>query len=172
MVAERAGVRPLGLQPKRRTAFVFAPPAGVDPAPWPRFSAADSSFYVKPEAGLLLGSPANADPVPPQDVQPEEIDIALAIDRIERFTTLKVERPLRRWAGLRSFVADEALVIGYDVEVPGFFWVAGQGGYGIQTAAAAGESAAALALGKALPGHIADHGLTAAMLGPARLKAC
>jgi D-arginine dehydrogenase len=170
VVARMAGVPPLGLQPKRRTAFTFAPPAEHNIALWPRFGFVDGSFYVKPEAGLLLGSPANADPTSPHDVRPEEIDIAIAVDRIETYTTLKVNRLLRSWAGLRSFVADECLVIGYDEKVEGFFWLAGQGGYGIQTSVAAGEIAAALALGKALPGHIADTRLTAAMLGPGRLK--
>jgi D-arginine dehydrogenase len=170
VIAQMAGARPLGLEPKRRTAFIFEAPAGIDTRHWPRFGGVDGSFYIKPEAGLLLGSPANADPMPPQDVQPEAIDIAIAVDRIETSTNLKVGRPRRVWAGLRSFVADDGLVSGYDTEVPGFFWLAGQGGYGIQTSPAMGEASAALALGQSLPHHIADAGLTAAMLGPARLR--
>jgi D-arginine dehydrogenase len=170
VVAQMAGARPLGLEPKRRTAFIFEAPAGIDTRHWPRFGSVDGSFYIKPEAGLLLGSPANADPMPPQDVQPEAIDIAIAVDRIETSTSLKVGRPRRVWAGLRSFVADDGLVSGYDSEVPGFFWLAGQGGYGIQTSPAMGEASAALALRQSLPHHIADAGLTAAMLGRARLR--
>ena len=121
----------------------------------------DESWYVKPDAGLLLGSPANADPVAPHDVQPEELDIALAIDRIEAATTLTIRRAARTWAGLRSFVADGDLVGGFDADAPGFFWLAAQGGYGIQTSAAMGEACAALVRGEPLPAPIARFGLTA-----------
>ncbi len=170
VIAQRAGLRPIGLQPKRRSAFVFAPPAGMDVSRWPSVVGADESWYFKPDAGLLLGSPANADPVPPQDVMPEELDIALGIHRIEEHTSLQIRRPLRTWAGLRSFVADGDLVGGFDAAVPGFFWVAAQGGYGIQTSAAMGQACAALLRGQALPQHLADFGLTPAMLSPARLN--
>jgi len=170
VIGRLAGAKPLGLVPKRRSAFVFAPPPGVSVVDWPAFISVDESWYVKPDAGQLLGSPANADPVEPHDVQPEELDIALAIDRIEAMTTLKIVRPARTWAGLRSFVADGDLVGGYDSEVPGFFWVAAQGGYGIQTSAAMGHACAALAAGEAIPAEIARFGLTAAMLSPARLR--
>ena len=105
----------------------------------------------------------------PQDVQPEELDIALAIHHIEDMTTLQIRRPTRTWAGLRSFVSDGDLVGGFDVQAPGFFWLAAQGGYGIQTSAAMGEACAALVRGEPLPQRIADFGLTAAMLGPGRL---
>jgi D-arginine dehydrogenase len=169
VIAALAGVRPIGLQPKRRSAFTFAPPAGMDVRHWPCLISADESWYVKQDAGMLLGSPANADPVPPQDVQPEEMDIALAIDRIQQMTTLEIRRPARIWAGLRSFVADGDLVGGFDPQAEGFFWVAAQGGYGIQTSAAMGEACAALARGEALPARIAGFGLTEEMLGPARL---
>ena len=118
---------------------------------------------------MLLGSPANADPVPPQDVQPEELDIALAVDRIERMTTLQIRRPARTWAGLRSFVADGDLVGGFDPAAPGFFWLAAQGGYGIQTSPAMGQSVAALVRGEPIPAHVAAFGLTSAMLSPSRL---
>lgn len=169
-IAALAGVPRIGLQPKRRSAFTFAPPAGTDPRAWPCLISADESWYVKQDAGMLLGSPANADPVDPQDVQPEEMDIALAIDRIQQMTTLEIRRPARTWAGLRSFVADGDLVGGFDPQAPGFFWVAAQGGYGIQTSPAMGEACAALARGLPLPERIAGFGLTEAMLGPARLR--
>ncbi|MFI4928310.1 MAG: NAD(P)/FAD-dependent oxidoreductase [Burkholderiales bacterium] len=169
-IAKLAGVPAIGLQPKRRSAFTFAPPVGMDPRAWPCLISADESWYVKPDAGILLGSPANADPVEPQDVQPEELDIALAIDRIQQMTTLEIRRPARTWAGLRSFVADGDLVGGFDAAAPGFFWVAAQGGYGIQTSAAMGEACAALARGLPLPQAFADCGLTPAMLGPSRLR--
>ena len=169
-VARLADVAPIGLVPKRRSAFTFAPPAGMDATRWPSVVGADESWYFKPDAGVLLGSPANADPVPPHDVQPEELDIAIAIDRIETATTLQIRRPIRTWAGLRSFVADGDLVGGFDAAVPGFFWVAAQGGYGIQTSAAMGQACAALLRGEALPPHLADFGLTPALLSPARLQ--
>ncbi len=168
-VARRAGVPVIGLQPRRRSACIFAPPAGLACAHWPLVIGIDEDWYFKPDAGLLLASPANADPVAPQDVQPEEIDIALAIARIEAVTTLTIRRPMRSWAGLRSFVADGDLVGGFDAAVPGFFWLAAQGGYGIQTSAAMGEACAALACGLDLPDHMVAFGLNAAMLSPARL---
>ncbi|UCU92773.1 NAD(P)/FAD-dependent oxidoreductase [Hydrogenophaga taeniospiralis] len=166
-IAGLASVAPIGLVPKRRTAFTFSPPAGVDTAHWPLLLAADESFYMKPDAGALLASPVNADPTVPQDVQPEELDIALGLYAIETWTTLS-PRPTHTWAGLRSFVADGDLVGGFDANAPGFFWCAAQGGYGIQTSAAMGEACAALTRGLPLPAHIADSGLTAAMLSPAR----
>ena len=169
VVAKMADVRPIGLEPRRRSAFMFAPPAGVDTQAWPLVFSADEDWYIKPDAGLLLGSPANADPVPPHDVQAEELDVALAIHRIEEATTLTIRRPSHTWAGLRSFVADGGLVGGFDDAAPGFFWLAGQGGYGIQTCAAMGEACAALARGLPLPDRLAGFGLGAAMLSPARL---
>jgi D-arginine dehydrogenase len=168
-VAKMAGLPGVGLQPRRRSAFIFAPPEGIEISQWPLVFGASEDWYFKPDAGMLLGSPANADPVEPQDVQPEEIDIALAIHRIEEMTTLAIRRPTRTWAGLRSFVADGDLVAGFDAQAPGFFWVAAQGGYGIQTSPAMGEACAALARGLPLPEHIAAFGLTPAMLSPARL---
>lgn len=165
-VANLAGVHPLGIEPRRRSAFLFAAPEGLATARWPFVIDADESFYFKPDAGLLLGSSANADPVLPHDVQPEELDVALGIYRIEEATTLSIRRPVRTWAGLRSFVADGDLVGGFATDAPGFFWVAAQGGYGIQTSAAMGEACASLALSRALPGYLQDAGLSAAMLAP------
>lgn len=165
-VAALAGVAPLGITPKRRSAFVFDPPAGLATARWPFLTDFAESFYFKPEAGLLLGSCANVDPVEPHDVQPEEYDIALGVDRIEEATTMTIRRPRRTWAGLRSFVADGDLVGGFATDAPGFFWVAAQGGYGIQTSAAMGQACAHLALGLPLPSHLMDAGLSAALLAP------
>ena len=169
-IATLAGVAPLGLQPKRRAAFIFAGPEGVGSHHWPMLVSLDESFYMKPDAGMLLGSPANADPVEPHDVQPEELDIAMGIYQIEEHTTLSIRRPTRTWAGLRSFVADGDLVAGYDAQVPGFFWVAAQGGYGIQTSPAMGQACAALARGEPLPEHLKSFGLNVEMLSPARLR--
>jgi D-arginine dehydrogenase len=140
----------------------------MDVTHWPFVCDLDETFYFKPDAGQLLGSAANADPTHPHDVQPEEFDIALGIHQIEQATTLQIRRPTRTWAGLRSFVAGGDLVGGFAPDAPGFFWVAAQGGYGIQTSAAMGETCASLALGRPLPGHLQDAGLTAAMLAPQR----
>ena len=170
-VAVLAGVAPLGLQPCRRSAFTFAPPAGIDCRTWPCVADIDEQFYFKPESGVLLGSPANADPVAPHDVLPEELDIANGIARIEAATLLAIRRPLRAWAGLRSFVPDGALVGGFDDAQSSFFWCCGQGGYGIQTSPAMGQACAARILGRSLPPHIADQGLGFADLAPRRRSA-
>ena len=165
-----AGAAPLGLQPKRRAAFVFAAPEGLETHHWPMLVSLDESFYMKPDAGMFLGSPANADPVEPHDVQPEELDIAMGIYQIEEATTLTIRRPTRTWAGLRSFVADGDLVAGFDPQVPGLFWVAAQGGYGIQTSPAMGMASAALVCAQDLPEPLVRCGLNAAMLSPQRLR--
>jgi D-arginine dehydrogenase len=169
-VAALAGVAPIGIQPKRRSAFLFEPPAQMDTAHWPFVMDVEESFYFKPDAGLLLGCPANADPVPPHDVQPEELDIAMGIHRIEEATTMTIRRPTRTWAGLRSFVGDGDLVGGFAPDARDFFWVAAQGGYGIQTSAAMGETCANLVLGRPLPDHLQAAGISAAMLDPGRLS--
>jgi D-arginine dehydrogenase len=167
-VALMAGVAPIGIEPRRRSAFTFAPPAGVVTTHWPFVTDIDERFYFKPDAGQLLGSPANADPVAPHDVQPEEWDIALGIHHIEAATTMSIRRPTRSWAGLRSFVADGDLVGGFSVDANGFFWLAAQGGYGIQTCAAMGEACAHLARGDALPAWLVDAGVSDSMLRPRR----
>lgn len=169
-VGVMAGARPLGLLPCRRSAMTFAAPGGVDVRHWPMVIGVDEDWYFKPDAGVLLGSPANADPVEPHDVVPEELDIAMAIDRIEHNTTMQIRRPLRTWAGLRSFVADGGLVGGFDPQVPGFFWLAAQGGYGIQTSPAMGQACAALIRGEAWPAALTRHGITADALSPDRLR--
>jgi D-arginine dehydrogenase len=163
-----AGARPIGLTPKRRTAFTFDSPAGLDIASMPMTIDFDESFYFKPEVGQFLASPADETPSPPCDAQPEEMDIAIAVERIETATSLQIRRIKNKWAGLRSFVADKNLVVGYDPDVAGFFWLAGQGGYGIQTGAAAGRLAAGLALGQGLPEDVAELGVTERALSPAR----
>jgi D-arginine dehydrogenase len=169
VIGQMAGASAIGLVPKRRSAFTFAADSGSDSAAWPMFMSVDESFYVKPDAGLLLGSPANADPVAPHDVQAEELDIAIAIDHIQNTTSLQIRRPSHVWAGLRSFVEDGSFVAGFDPDLKGFFWAAGQGGYGIQTAPAAGETYAALLRGLPVPQHAAGFGVSAAALGRERL---
>lgn len=168
VLAGLAGAAPVGLVPKRRTAFTFDAPAGLDLGRLPMAIDFDETWYIKPEAGQFLGSPADETPSPPCDAQPEEMDIAIAVERIETATTLSIRRIKNKWAGLRSFVADKNLVVGHDPKVEGFFWLAGQGGYGIQTGEAAGRLAASLALGKGLPADIAALGVSEAALSPAR----
>jgi D-arginine dehydrogenase len=168
-LAKMAGVVPVGLVPKRRTACTCDAPAGCDISRWPLLMNAQESFYFKPDAGVLLVSPANEDPVPPQDVQPEELDVAIAVDRVETATTLQIRQVRRKWAGLRSFVADKTPVVGFAPDAPGFFWLAGQGGYGIQTAPALGELTAALVRGLPMPAHMAALGLRAQDLAAGRV---
>jgi D-arginine dehydrogenase len=168
VLARMAGARPVGLVPKRRTAVTIEPPAESGFRGWPAVIDVDEQFYWKPDAGQLILSPADETPVEPQDIQPEEMDIAICVDRVEQASTLAIRRVLRKWAGLRSFVKDKTPVAGFAPEAPGFFWLAGQGGYGIMTSPAMGRVAAALAQGKALPADIAAHGVSAADLAPAR----
>jgi len=167
-IGRLAGASPVGLVPKRRTAITFSPPAGVSIERWPAVIDIDEDWYFKPDAGRILASPADETPSPPCDAQPDEYDVAMLVDRLTRFTTLKVPRIHARWAGLRSFVTDKTIVAGFDERAPGFFWLAGQGGYGIQTAPAVARAAAALLNGVALPADLADLGVDAAALSPAR----
>jgi len=168
VLARMAGAKPVGLVPKRRTAVTIEPPAESGFRRWPAVIDVDEQFYWKPDAGQLILSPADETPTEPQDAQPEELDIALCVDRVEQASTLAIRRVLRKWAGLRSFVKDKTPVAGFAPEAPGFFWLAGQGGYGIMTSPAMGRVAAALAQGKALPADIAALGVAAADLAPAR----
>jgi D-arginine dehydrogenase len=169
-VARQAGARPVGLQPMRRTAMTIPAPEGHDTRHWPMVIDVDETVYFKPDAGQMLLSPANEDPMPPCDVAPEELDIALAVHRFEELTTVPVKRIAHRWAGLRSFVADRSPVAGWDPQAEGFFWLAGQGGYGIQMAPALARAAAALLLDQALPADIAAQGVTPQALSPDRLR--
>lgn len=168
-IAALAGATPVGLVPKRRTVIVFDPPEGVDPSPWPMVVDIDEKFYFRADAGRILASPADETSMPPCDVQPEELDIAIAIDRIERATSFTVRRPSHRWAGLRSFVDDHLPVIGYDDRCEGFFWLAGQGGIGIMTAPAMARLAAALVMGENMPAEVAATGVDPAIFAPTRL---
>jgi D-arginine dehydrogenase len=169
-IGELAGARAIGLVPARRSAFTFAVPEGMDATHWPAVISADESFYFKPDAGQLLGSPANADATYPHDVQPEEEDIATGIWNIEQATTLQIRRPSHTWAGLRSFVADGEMVIGWDDTVPNLFWVAAQGGYGIQSAAAYSLLARNLLLDEPIDESLLDQGVRLEALEPVRLQ--
>ena len=167
-VAMLAGARPVGLVPKRRTAITIDVPQGVESGEWPVVADIGEQFYFRPESGRLMVSPADETEMPPCDVQPDELDVAITVDRFETATSVKVSRIEHKWAGLRSFVADKCLVIGFDDEVEGFFWLAGQGGYGIQTAPAAARTAASLIVSGVLPDDVAATGLEPAALAPDR----
>jgi D-arginine dehydrogenase len=169
-VAVLAGLAPLGLQPKRRTAAILPAPEGLDIHGWPVFGVAGEPGYFKPEAGKLLVSPGDATPVPPQDVQPEELDVAHLVDWFESRTTLTVRRVERRWAGLRTFAPDNSPVLGEDPAAPGFWWLAGQGGYGIMMAESLARSLARLMLQGELPEDLRVLGVTAAAVAPHRLR--
>lgn len=168
-IGELAGARALGLQPLRRTALLIGS-EGHDIARWPLLFDASGSFYLKPEAGQLLLSPSDETPSPPCDAQPEDWDAALAVDRIQQATTLTVPRIEKKWAGLRSFLPDQMPAVGYDERIDGFFWLIGQGGFGMQTSAAMGRLSAALVEHAPVPDDLAAWGIDARALAPARLR--
>lgn len=147
-VAALAGVPRIGIQPYRRTVaqLRFDPPPPTD---LPLVLGIDELFYFKPEAGKLWLSPHDETPSPPCDAAPEELDVALAIDRFEHVVDWRIQRIEHKWAGLRSFAPDRLPVYGFDPAADGFFWFAGQGGFGIQTAPAAADVALRLLLGQA-----------------------
>ena len=149
-IARLADLEPLGLQPKRRTAMLLDAPKGLDIGDWPLMVNAEEEFYFKPDAGALLLSPADETPSAPCDAQPEELDVALAVHRFEAATGLQVPRVSHRWAGLRTFAPDKTFVVGFDPRADGFFWLAGQGGYGVQTSPGMAQLAASLITGSSL----------------------
>lgn len=180
-LAMRASVEPIGLVPKRRTlvlaeAAASAPHSDVSPA-WPMVTDIVDRFYFKPESGKLMVSPSDETPTVPCDAQPEELDVATAIDRLEAVTTWRIGRVTHKWAGLRSVVADETPVLGEAPDAPGFFWAAALGGYGIQTAPALGRAVASLVTSGKLPDDLcsndadaAHDGLSEAELSAARVS--
>ncbi|MBS0377117.1 MAG: FAD-binding oxidoreductase [Proteobacteria bacterium] len=169
-LGQRLGARPLGLQVLRRSAAIVDAPAGVEVGAWPAVFDVEDEFYFKPDAGRLLISPADEEPVAPGDAYTDEISIATAVERIQAAADLEVTRVRREWAGLRTFAADRNPVIGYDGEVEGLFFSVAQGGYGIQTAPAYAQTAAALALGEPVPEPLLSEGVTAEVLSPQRLR--
>ena len=168
-VAGRAGVAPIGITAYRRTVVQLATdPAAPDTLP--HIADISGSFYFKPEAGGRLWlSPHDETEALPGDAQPEELDVAIAIDRFEHVVDWTITRVERRWAGLRSFAPDRLPVYGFAAESPGFFWFAGQGGFGIQTAPAAAALAAALLLGREPDPSVA--GIDPARYAPGRFVA-
>ncbi len=165
VMAGLAGVTPLGLEPKRRTVIAVDP--GTDMTGWPFVHSITKDFYMLAEAGQLLVSPVDEVPDEPCDAQPDDYDIALAADRLEHYTTLQVTRIAHRWAGLRTFTSDRTPTAGFAPDAPGFFWLAGQGGYGLQTAPAMAAAVESLIAGTAWP--LDD--VTPARIAPDRLLA-
>lgn len=168
-VAALAGVAPLGLVPKRRTAVTFDVADSRAIELFPAVIDVNEEFYFKPDAGRILASPADETPSPPCDAQPETIDVATVMDRIGRATIYAPRHLAAKWAGLRTFAPDKMIVAGFDVRAEGFFWLAGHGGYGIQTAPAMGRVVAALARSKAIPSDLEKAGVVAADLSPSRI---
>lgn len=165
-----AGGATKGLVPTRRTMVLVNGPTDIDVRSWPLVADAAESFYFKPEGGRLAVSPADSSPVAPQDVQPEEWDIAVAIERLEAATSLRVRGVASRWAGLRTFAPDEEPLIGFDPDLPDFVWAAGFGGYGVQAAHAAGGCCQSLLRGEALPENFTAAGVDLDRLSPRRLS--
>jgi len=166
--ARLAGAAPLGLTPLRRTIIVFDPPEDVDARTWPFVKTAVDEFYMLPEAGRLLASPVDEIPSAPLNAQPEDYDVALAAYRVEQYTTMQVTKIAHRWAGLRSFVADRIPTAGFARDTTDFFWLAGQGGYGLQTSFAMADATASLILGTPWPERLAALGVSAADISPLR----
>jgi len=165
-VARVCGVSPLGLRPLRRTVAIVSCP---DVAPdWPLIGDVGETFYCRPEGNALLLSPADESPTEPGDVRPATEDVALALDRANEATTLKLRHVRTSWAGLRTFAPDREPVLGFDPAHPAFFWLAGQGGYGMQTAPAMALLAASLIRGDDRPDSLA--GVELAAIAPGRLR--
>jgi D-arginine dehydrogenase len=169
-LAAACGAKPLGLRPLRRTAALIDAPEGVEVGTWPAVFDVDEEFYFKPDASCLLISPADEEPFPAGDAYADDLTVAQAVERIEGVLDFEVRRVRHSWAGLRTFARDREPVIGYDATVPGLFWCAGQGGYGIQSSPACAQLAAALARREAVPAAIAAEGVTADLVSPARFS--
>lgn len=167
-VARRASVDPLGLTPLRRSAFLAAAPDGA--RGWPMVIDANERWYCKPEGPNLLGSAADEVPSDPVDATPEMEEVALAIERINASTTLGIRSVRSTWAGLRTFTPDRLPAVGPDPAEGSFVWCVGQGGYGVKTSPAIGELVAGLVLERAVPDRLAEAGVTAAALDPARVR--
>jgi D-arginine dehydrogenase len=168
-IGNLAGVTPKGFMPTRRTMVVVDGPEGVDVRPWPLVADAGETFYFKPDGARLVVSPADQSEVAAHDVQPEEWDVAVAVERVETLTHLRVRRVEHRWAGLRTFAPDDEPVIGFDPQTPDFLWAAGFGGFGVQSAHAAGHCCEALIRGAQLPALYSELGVDLERLSPRRL---
>ncbi len=167
-VGKLAGARSIGLIPKRRTAIIVEAPSGIEVSALPCVDFT-SGAYMKPEAGHLMVSPGDATPDNAKDVRPTEMDIAILVDWLETETKIKVNRLQHSWAGLRSFVADETPVLGFDPKVSGFFWLAGQGGFGIMMAPTLAMESASICISGKTSSRFTSSGLVETHLAPHRL---
>ncbi len=168
-IAIMAGIDPCGLIPYRRTAFAFSPPPEIATGECAMVVDVDEKFYFKPEGSLFMGSLAEETPMRPHDVRPEEDDVALAIDRINAATTFNIRHVLRTWAGLRTFATDRHPLVGFDPRTEGFFWLAGQGGFGVMTSPAIARLSAGIITGAGIPDDLATAGLEYNLIAPDRL---
>ncbi len=167
-VASLAGLPVRNVVPFRRTAVTFDPPVGSDIRTWPMTFDVAETFYFKPEAGRIMVSPVDMAASVPCDAQADELEVAIAIDRIHTYTTMEVASVKHKWGGLRTFAPDHEPVIGPDPDADGFIWLAGQGGNGVMAGAAAARLAASLALGEGVPPDISALGVTADAISPGR----
>lgn len=171
-IGTMAGLPPIRLNPMRRSAALLPAPEATDFADWPLIGDIGERFYFKPEAGKLLVSPADEIPCAPMDAQVDDMALAEGLDRFERATTYRLSRLETSWAGLRTFANDRVPLVGFDAADggDGFFWFAGQGGYGVQTSAGMAWTGAALVQGAPIPERLAALGLEAAALDPRRAQ--
>jgi len=169
-VAASCGIVPVGLQPKRRSAAVISGPVGAAVGDWPEISPVDVSFYCKPMGGKLMLSPADEEPVEPHDAWADDLRLAEAAAGLEQLVDMQVQRLERTWGGLRTFAPDGLPVVGFDPDAHGFFWLAGQGGYGIQTSPALSRLAAALVAGRDVPADLTRDGIAPEPLSPSRFR--
>ena len=167
-IAILANCKPLGIKPKRRTVIIFKNANNYIIDKWPVVIDIEDNFYFKPEAGNFLASPADETDSPPCDAQPEEIDIALTVDRLEKATNLKIKTIEHKWAGLRSFYSDRTPIVGEDIVNSGFYWLAGQGGYGIQTSPSISKILECLITGKKWPTKLKELNINEKTLSPER----
>ncbi len=165
-IATLAGIAPLGIIPHRRSMARIAAPGGHDPARWPMFFGVGETWYAKPDAGALIISPADEDPVEPHDAWADDMVLAEGLERYQNMVAVALTKPIATWARLRSFAPDRTLVLGPDPDQPDFIWCAGQGGYGFQTSAAASQLVSDLTFGRAPQLDAA----TVAALRPDRLR--
>lgn len=169
-VAQTFGAQPVGLRVLRRTVALVEPPPGDDVPDWPVIIDVEEQFYFKPDAGKFLISPADEEPAPPGDAHPDELMLAISADRVQQVLDIDIRRISHSWAGLRSFAPDRSPLIGYDAAAPGFFWCAGQGGYGIQSAPAFAVLAARLVCGERLAPAFSAEGVSLAEIDPQRFQ--
>jgi len=167
-VAKLAAKAPVGLQPKRRSAAIVPMEEGADYSALPMVGDIGETWYCKPQSGKFMVSPADATPVDPHDAYADDLTLAEGIDRFMQATTVEVTRVERTWGGLRSFAPDGSPVVGHDKDEDGFFWLIGQGGYGIQSSPALSRLAAALVRHEKPPSDIMDEGLVMSEISPHR----